>query len=239
MSFSESEPASIKHRHGGEHQRHFVTDHLRDGAHRSDQRILILARPARHEDRQFRGGADGKKKQNAGVQIDGAHVAAQGQHRERQPNRNRQDERRQKVESLSAEKGTMSSLVSILRPSASGCNRPHGPTRLGPNRFCMRPSTLRSTMVVKAKHSAEKRHDARDVQNGGNKRLHRRREPSGNPVSHGNENLIEARHFAASGAACGLGATVALGAAALAAAAASALRLSSSRRASISDASVL
>ena len=35
-------------------------------------------------------------------------------------------------------------------PSASGCSRPNGPTREGPQRFCMRPSTLRSSSTVYA-----------------------------------------------------------------------------------------
>ena len=36
----------------------------------------------------------------------------------------------------------MSSLRKILAPSTSGCSRPKGPTRLGPQRFWMRPSEL-------------------------------------------------------------------------------------------------
>src|SRR5687767_921879 len=48
----------------------------------------------------------------------------------------------------------MSSLVSILIPSASGCSRPNGPTRFGPGRFWTRPRTLRSTSVRAAKRLA-------------------------------------------------------------------------------------
>ena len=45
-------------------------------------------------------------------------------------------------------RGMRSSLRKSLMPSASGCKRPKGPTRLGPQRFCMRPMTLRSSSTV-------------------------------------------------------------------------------------------
>ena len=32
-------------------------------------------------------------------------------------------------------------------PSASDCSVPQGPTRFGPMRFCMRPTTLRSNTI--------------------------------------------------------------------------------------------
>ncbi len=40
--------------------------------------------------------------------------------------------------------GTTVSLRNSLRPSASGCNRPNGPTTLGPRRRCIAAITLRS-----------------------------------------------------------------------------------------------
>src|SRR5690349_18027233 len=49
-----------------------------------------------------------------------------------------------KYTGLSASTGMISSLNASLTPSASDCSVPHGPTRLGPMRFCMRPTTLRS-----------------------------------------------------------------------------------------------
>src|SRR5947209_6745274 len=65
-----------------------------------------------------------------------------------------------KWSSWSAARGTISSLVSILMPSASGCPRPKmrpsvkgrkgSPVRFGPGRFCTRPSALRSTRVSSA-----------------------------------------------------------------------------------------
>ncbi len=44
----------------------------------------------------------------------------------------------------------MSSLKINFKPSASGCQMPNGPTRDGPQRFCMWATTLRSSNVVYA-----------------------------------------------------------------------------------------
>src|SRR5579864_5453701 len=46
--------------------------------------------------------------------------------------------------------GVRSSFRRNLMPSAAGCNSPNGPTRLGPQRFCMWPTTLRSSHTVYA-----------------------------------------------------------------------------------------
>ena len=43
--------------------------------------------------------------------------------------------------------GLISSLVSNFSASAIGCNKPKGPTRLGPWRTCMKPKSLRSHSV--------------------------------------------------------------------------------------------
>jgi hypothetical protein len=43
-----------------------------------------------------------------------------------------------------APEGMIVSLTSSLRPSAKGCSRPNGPTRLGPMRICIAAITLRS-----------------------------------------------------------------------------------------------
>ena len=45
---------------------------------------------------------------------------------------------------LFANGGVMSSLKINFKPSASGCQMPNGPTRDGPQRFCMCATTLRS-----------------------------------------------------------------------------------------------
>ena len=42
----------------------------------------------------------------------------------------------------------ISSLKASLTPSASDCSTPHGPTRFGPIRFCIRPTTLRSNTIA-------------------------------------------------------------------------------------------
>ena len=54
-----------------------------------------------------------------------------------------------KKTSLSTLVGTMSSFSGSLSASAIGCSRPHGPARLGPGRFCIRPMTRRSNQIMK------------------------------------------------------------------------------------------
>src|ERR1035437_6043309 len=44
----------------------------------------------------------------------------------------------------------MSSLRKDFAPSTNGCKRPNGPTRQGPQRFWMRPTSLRSSSTVYA-----------------------------------------------------------------------------------------
>ena len=51
---------------------------------------------------------------------------------------------------LSARAGTMSSLSISLMGSARACNRPQGPTRIGPRRACMKARTFRSKYTRKA-----------------------------------------------------------------------------------------
>ncbi len=58
-----------------------------------------------------------------------------------------------KCTTASALTGTISSLVSDLMPSATGCRIPYGPVRFGPMRFCMRPRPLRSKTVVSANNA--------------------------------------------------------------------------------------
>ncbi len=52
-----------------------------------------------------------------------------------------------KYTGLSASSGMISSLKASFTPSASDCRMPHGPTRFGPMRFCIRPTTLRSKTI--------------------------------------------------------------------------------------------
>ena len=47
-----------------------------------------------------------------------------------------------------ASRGITSSLTRSFTTSAIGCSRPHGPTRLGPMRNWMKPSTLRSMRII-------------------------------------------------------------------------------------------
>lgn len=47
-------------------------------------------------------------------------------------------------------RGRNGSFVNSFTASAIGCNRPYGPTMLGPLRNCIYPKTFRSTRVRKA-----------------------------------------------------------------------------------------
>jgi hypothetical protein len=49
-----------------------------------------------------------------------------------------------------AEKGFDGSFMKSFTPSAIGCNRPYGPTRVGPFRACIYPRAFRSPRVIKA-----------------------------------------------------------------------------------------
>jgi hypothetical protein len=53
-----------------------------------------------------------------------------------------------KYKGLLAKGGVTSSLKINFKPSANGCQMPNGPTRVGPQRFCMWPTTLRSNKSV-------------------------------------------------------------------------------------------
>ncbi len=46
-------------------------------------------------------------------------------------------------------RGVIDSLKNSFRPSAMVCKRPHGPARLGPTRFCILASTLRSIQTLR------------------------------------------------------------------------------------------
>ena len=46
-------------------------------------------------------------------------------------------------------RGVIDSLKNSLRPSATVCKRPQGPARLGPTRFCILASTLRSIQTLR------------------------------------------------------------------------------------------
>jgi len=88
------------HRHGGKDERDFVADHLRDGAHRAKQRVFVVAGPAGHEHREFHRAADGKEKQQAGVEIRHRHVAPERQHRVGEQHGNEHHHRREKMDDL-------------------------------------------------------------------------------------------------------------------------------------------
>ena len=64
---------------------------------------------------------------------------------------------------LSAITGMMSSLNASLSPSARLCSQPLGPTRLGPGRCCMRPTTLRSQLIMKRVSTTPSANSADDL----------------------------------------------------------------------------
>ena len=87
-------------RDGGQDERNFVTDHLGNGTHGTQQRVFVVARPAGHKHRQLHRTAHGEEKQHARVKIHCDHVAAHRQHRIGQQHRDEQDDRRQKMHHL-------------------------------------------------------------------------------------------------------------------------------------------
>ena len=96
----ESDPRSHDDGDRREEQWYFVADHLGYGAHGSKQRILIAARPAGHEYRQFRDGSNSEEEEHAGVEVGGDHVAADGQHCVGQEGHGQQHKRRQKMHNV-------------------------------------------------------------------------------------------------------------------------------------------
>ena len=55
------------HRQDGNDERQFVADHLGDRAHGAEHGKLVVAPPARHENRQLRGRPDREEKQDAAI----------------------------------------------------------------------------------------------------------------------------------------------------------------------------
>ena len=98
MPVVESVPAAHDDRHDGEQQRQLVADQLRQGAHRGEQRVLVVARPAGHEDRQLGRGAGGEEVEDAGVQVDRQEVAAVRDDGEGQEGEGDEGDRRQEVQ---------------------------------------------------------------------------------------------------------------------------------------------
>ena len=60
--------------------------------------------------------------------------------------------------------GIRSSLRNNLMPSTSGCSKPKGPHGSGPQRFWMRPTTLRSSSTVYATPSETRPADYHGLQ---------------------------------------------------------------------------
>ena len=100
-----------------------------------------------------------------------------------------------KCTAASALSGTISSLVSDLIPSATGCRIPSQPTRLGPIRFCMRASPLRSKTVVSANSAGNKHDDRHHAQHNTCRRPPRAGQKAHQPLFEQNEDLVQSfRH---------------------------------------------
>ena len=65
MPVVESVPVASDDRHDREQQRQLVADQLGQGAHRGEKRVLVVARPAGHEDRELRRRAGGEEVEDA------------------------------------------------------------------------------------------------------------------------------------------------------------------------------
>ena len=135
-----------------------VADHLRGGAERAEQRVLVVRGPAGERDAVDADGGDAEDDEQADVEVgdvedidaplDDVWIAPKG---------TTEMEMSEQVSAMmgarmksgrSTARGIRSSLRKSLRPSARGCSRPKGPTREGPQRFWMRPRTLRSSSTV-------------------------------------------------------------------------------------------
>ena len=62
--------AADHHHHNdcGKHERDFVADHLRDGAHAAEQRVLVARGPAGHEDCKRVKAGDGEKENDRAIE---------------------------------------------------------------------------------------------------------------------------------------------------------------------------
>ena len=139
-----------------ETERELVGDHLRGGAERAEQGVLVVGAPAGEGDAVDADGGDAEDDEEADVDVgdveevdaldaeDGAEGTTEMEMRAQESAMTGAAIK----SGRSASRGVRSSLRKSLMPSARGCRRPKGPVREGPQRFCMRPRTLRSSRTV-------------------------------------------------------------------------------------------
>jgi hypothetical protein len=87
--------------------------------------------------------------------------------------------------------GTMSSLVSDLMPSATGCRIPSGPTRFGPNAILYARQPLRSNTVVSANRAGNRQMIATTLSTNARHRLPHAGQKAHQPVLEQNEDLVQ------------------------------------------------
>ena len=82
----------------GEQQRQLVADELGQRAHGGQQRVLVVAGPAGHEDRELGRGASREEVEQGGVELDRDHVPAEGQNGEAEERERHDDHRGEGVQ---------------------------------------------------------------------------------------------------------------------------------------------
>ena len=144
-------------RDGGQDERHFVADHLRNGAHGAQQRVLVPARPAGHEHRQLRRRADGEEKQHAAIEVHSGHVPSHRHHRKGQQHRHHQDQRREEMHDLIGGVGHDVLLGQGFQSIGDRLEKAVGPNPVGAVAVLDAPKPLRSNSVVIANRVAKVR----------------------------------------------------------------------------------
>ena len=140
----------------------FIADHLRDRAHRSQQRIFVAARPSRHEDGKLLTDPDGEKRTAPPhPYLPATMLRPMGMTAKPRNVAITRTSGASKCTTLSAARGTMSSLVRVLRPSAIGWKRPYWP-------HAVRTVTILNSAQSLALHYRDQCEQQREKQNDGN-----------------------------------------------------------------------
>ena len=118
--------AAGRHQHADQREAHrdFVGDDLRGRAHRAEERVLRVRRPAGEDDAVHAHRSEREHVQQPRVDVRDHQLRRQRNHRPGGERRNQRDHRRERNRNLFAFAGMMTSLISSLMTSANGWPRP-------------------------------------------------------------------------------------------------------------------